>query len=184
MYHTASEILLPPNMVDYLDTNSKFGDALIVRDGVVQASTVRSTRVCLRDDNDWVAQFCRHHVQVINEDVYKFHLNDGFDSGKYQYAHYNVGDYYSWHQDNIWKHNQIWDRKLSFSLLLNDDYDGGYFEFVEPIYGEELTWNITRVPTKAGTLIVFPSMMAHRVTPVTNGTRKSVVGWCVGRQFA
>ena len=34
-----------------------------------------------------------------------------------------------------------------------------------------------------GTVIVFPSWIQHRVTPVTSGTRKSVSLWLIGPKF-
>ena len=37
--------------------------------------------------------------------------------------------------------------------------------------------------TAAGSVIVFPSCMEHRVTPITKGTRYSVVCWFVGPPF-
>jgi len=174
------EIMLPPNIIEYLDGSSNFARGT-TSSAKGKESPVRSTDICFRDQEDWVGKFCRHHVQVINEDFFKYHLNDGFDNGKYQYAHYHVNDHYGWHQDNI--PDLPWDRKLSFSLLLNDDYQGGHLEFVEPLYEGDLRWNINRIKVTAGLLVVFPSMLGHRVTPVTKGIRKSIVGWCVGRQF-
>ena len=35
----------------------------------------------------------------------------------------------------------------------------------------------------AGSVIVFPSFMEHQVTPVTKGTRYSLVAWFVGPPF-
>jgi PKHD-type hydroxylase len=34
-----------------------------------------------------------------------------------------------------------------------------------------------------GSVIVFPSFIYHRVTPVTNGTRYSLVAWNLGNPF-
>ena len=34
-----------------------------------------------------------------------------------------------------------------------------------------------------GTLIMFPSYVLHEVTPVTKGTRNSLVTWVTGKQF-
>ena len=65
-------------------------------------------------------------------------------------------------------------RKLSMSIILNDDYEGGEFEF----YGHKKSIK----PTK-GTVIVFPSYMVHRVKPVTKGIRYSVVAWFCGEPF-
>jgi PKHD-type hydroxylase len=34
-----------------------------------------------------------------------------------------------------------------------------------------------------GTLVAFPSYLLHRVTPITSGTRKSLVAWVSGPVF-
>jgi PKHD-type hydroxylase len=39
------------------------------------------------------------------------------------------------------------------------------------------------VPKKKNRLIVFPSFRLHRVTPVTAGMRKTIVGWITGPSF-
>jgi len=33
-------------------------------------------------------------------------------------------------------------------------------------------------------LLIFPSYLWHRVTPVTKGIRKSLVAWVIGPQFS
>ena len=69
-------------------------------------------------------------------------------------------------------------RKLSFTLQLSDpsDYDGGdlclYFgEDAEVIKREQ------------GYVALFPSYVLHEVTPVTRGTRYSLVSWITGKPF-
>jgi PKHD-type hydroxylase len=69
-------------------------------------------------------------------------------------------------------------RKLSMVLQLSDpsEYDGGDLEFYvqsEPIKAEK----------KKGIVYVFPSWVLHRVTPVTRGTRRSLVMWIAGPKF-
>jgi len=61
-------------------------------------------------------------------------------------------------------------RQLSFSFALNDDYEGGEFQFFG--YSEPY-----RVPK--GSCIIFPSsfVFPHQILPVTSGTRYSVVTW-------
>lgn len=34
-----------------------------------------------------------------------------------------------------------------------------------------------------GTIIIFPSFVYHQVTPITKGTRKSLVNWSLGFPF-
>ena len=108
-----------------------------------------------------------------------------------QITRYKKGGFYSFHRDgygdhlsaynnpqNAFMHGHV--RKLSMSVMLNDNFDGGAFEFVS--YGKE-ECNITPIEASAGSVIVFPSAMEHRVAPVTKGTRYSVVCWVVGPPF-
>ena len=62
------------------------------------------------------------------------------------------------------------------SVLLNDDFDGGEFEY--QIDTKSLT-----VKLKKGDVLVFPSYFLHRVKPVTMGTRYSLVAWASGEQL-
>ncbi len=82
--------------------------------------------------------------------------------------------HYDWHFDYGKEYSN---RKISFSLQLSDpsEYDGGHLE-IAGINPDEAT-------RKKGTLIMFPSYVRHRVTPVTRGTRYCVVGWVHGPHF-
>lgn len=68
-------------------------------------------------------------------------------------------------------------RKLSVSIQLScsSDYDGGDLEFAgapQHPFGRD---------QYAAT--VFPSYLAHRVTPVTRGTREALVAWIHGSSY-
>ena len=97
-----------------------------------------------------------------------------------QIARYRKGEYYNWHVDG----NGIRSapnspghvRKISMSILLNDDYTGGELEIKEDGGGSEM-------PNTTGTIIVFPSYSLHRVKPVKKGTRYSLVAWLGGPKF-
>ena len=100
-----------------------------------------------------------------------------------QYTIYNKGDHYNWHTDNHvkpYKNNTI--RKLSFTLCLNDGYEGGDFQICDPHPEPDLS-KTTTFELKKGSIIVFPSQIWHKVKPVTKGIRKSLVGWVVGTPF-
>ena len=90
----------------------------------------------------------------------------------------NIG-HYDWHEDIVWDSNNVLDRKLSMVIQLTDpnDYEGGDLEFSlgESPNKEELK--------KRGTIIVFPSFVKHRVTPVTKGVRNSLVAWMEGPKW-
>ena len=92
-----------------------------------------------------------------------------------QLACYRVGHFYDWHMD-IGKGNLSM-RKLSLSLQLSDpiSYEGGELEIQ--------LGNGKPAPKALGTVIVFPSYLSHRVTPVTRGNRWSLVAWVHGPPF-
>ena len=105
-----------------------------------------------------------------------------------QLTRYKEGGFYSWHRDGISDNISSKDRfdnpilkgnvrKVSLTLLLNDDFEGGDLEFAT--YSEE-TCEITPIKAKAGDMIFFTSGTEHRVTPITKGTRYSLVVWFVG----
>lgn len=103
-----------------------------------------------------------------------------------QFTRYDKSQHYNWHADQrstpyIDEELSGKIRKISFSIILNDDYEGGDFQFeVGAPYEEERI--ITLTPSK-GCAIVFPSFKFHRVTPVTKGVRYSLVGWICGKPF-
>ena len=72
-------------------------------------------------------------------------------------------------------------RKLSMTVLLNDNYEGGEFQFVT--YNKEECDINTPEFNKTGSIVVFPSDVEHRVTPVTKGIRYSLVVWFLGSPF-
>ena len=100
--------------------------------------------------------------------------------GFYNFHHDGMGDHLSTYNDptNAFMHGHV--RKLSMSVMLNDNFEGGAFEFAS-YQKEECT--ITSIEATAGSVIVFPSSMEHRVAPITKGTRYSVVCWFVGPPF-
>jgi len=60
-----------------------------------------------------------------------------------------------------------------------NDYKGGNFEIWNGDFSKQDKINIK----KKGTVIVFPSFLEHRVTPVTKGKRMSLIGWIQGAKF-
>ncbi len=105
-----------------------------------------------------------------------------------QITRYKKGGFYDFHRDGIsdnlstfdWPNNPLMHgnvRKLSMTLVLNDDFEGGALEFATIFEGECL---ITPIKAKAGDMIFFPSGLEHRVAPVTKGVRYSLVSWFCG----
>ena len=113
-------------------------------------------------------------------------------SGNMQITRYKKGGFYNFHKDGRGDHLSAYDepdnkfihgyvRKLSMTILLNDNYEGGDFQFVN--FSQEKCTISTPEFNKTGMIIVFPSDMEHRVAPVTKGIRYSLVVWFVGPPF-
>jgi PKHD-type hydroxylase len=77
-------------------------------------------------------------------------------------------------------------RKLSatISLVDGDTYEGGDLEFdLRNSSDGSAVIRKSDITRKKGSIIVFPSFLYHRVTPVFKGTRYSLVVWCSGEPF-
>jgi PKHD-type hydroxylase len=115
-------------------------------------------------------------IHRVNDAYYKFDLTEMEDIQFSEYDESYQGMYRNHTDDGF----EAVDRKLSFSLQLSDpaDYDGG--ELL--MYRFKLD-NPLEVPKQRGLLAAFPSWTIHEVTPVTRGTRYTLVGWCHGPRF-
>jgi len=107
-----------------------------------------------------------------------------------QFTIYTKGQYYGWHQD-AWEEvyklpgtTQGKIRKLSMTVALSDqkEYSGGSLEFDFRKHSK-IKSRVCKEINSKGSLVVFPSFVWHRVTPVTRGTRYSLVSWYLGDPF-
>ena len=85
---------------------------------------------------------------------------------------------FNWHPDDDFFHDRKPFRKLTAALQLTDPakYDGGELQ-IRDEYG------VATVPRKRGLLTIFPAFLTHRVTPVTRGTRYSLVTCAIGPRW-
>ena len=171
---------IPEDVIDQLrqilDTkelqDAQVGDS----GGTVNKTTRRSKIFWLPKTDEFVELYKTFHELIgkCNSDFYQFRLTEITEY--IQYTVYNSDDqgYYDWHIDMGPDKAR---RKLSLVCQLSDpsEYEGG-----------ELQINSGRIliPEKEkGTVILFPSYILHRVTPVTKGTRRSLVLWIEGPAF-
>ena len=80
---------------------------------------------------------------------------------------------YDWHVDIAEGLESL--RKISIIINLNDDYEGGDFE--------AFSQGVNSIKLGRGDVIAFSSFMPHRITPVTQGERWSIVAWVSGPCF-
>ena len=145
-------------------------------------------------DEPWIYKEIHPYVQQAN-------INAGWNfnwdwSESCQFTKYKLNQYYDWHCDSwdkVYKsegpqNGKI--RKLSMTCQLTDgsEYKGGELEFdfrqYEPPQRDESKHlrKATEILPK-GSIIVFPSFVWHRVKPVTQGVRYSLVAWHLGYPF-
>ena len=113
-----------------------------------------------------------------------------------QFTKYKKGQFYNWHCDSYIEpynnQNNPLDpmnhkiRKLSISVNLSDpkDYKGGEIQFdFRNTESKKIEIKTCKEILPKGSLIVFPSFVWHRVSPVTSGERNSLVLWNLGYPF-
>ena len=112
-----------------------------------------------------------------------------------QFTKYSTNQHYGWHgdawnlpyskRDNLQENGKI--RKLSVTCSLSDgsEYTGGELEFNFNDPETDKKKNIKKCTEilPRGSIVVFPSFVYHRVTPVKKGTRYSLVIWNLGYPY-
>lgn len=121
--------------------------------------------------NMWIAERMVQIIDEVNKLYYHFRIQDIHGV---QVIKYEPEGFYNWHMDLGRGENST--RKLSFIAFLSptDNYSGGALKFSgvpQPIV------------QKQGKVVVFPSYIAHKVEPVTEGIRHSLVCWVYGPHF-
>jgi PKHD-type hydroxylase len=171
---------------------------------------VRDSEVAWLDDK-WIYDLIIPFIHSANaQSEWNFDI-DGSES--FQFTVYKPGGFYGWHVDGTSDHSRKLKRfipgitplasngkpplthtrnpnhvgkirKISMTLNLNvpDDYDGGILNFDFGSQATKRFHECTEI-TPQGSLIVFPSFIYHQVTPVTRGTRYSLVLWSLGPPF-
>lgn len=166
---------------DEISRIRNLGDALVLNTATTDSGDINPIRKAkvgwIENNNDsgFIYDKLGYIGRMLNGQFFEFDLY-GFVED-IQYTVYQSGsDKYEWHMD---KGNlNAPPRKLSLVVQLSDpsEYEGGDLEFMvqfEPITAEK----------KKGLIYAFPSYVMHRVTPVTAGTRKTLVIWLCGNKF-
>lgn len=119
------------------------------------------------EDRYWVFEKLLSIVHAANK-IYKFDINQ-FNA--VQLSRYQVGEFYKTHVDI--GPGVLGNRKISLTLQITDPskYEGG-----------DLVLDVDdfHASRELGSVTLFPSFIKHWVTPVTKGTRYSLVAWISG----
>jgi len=107
--------------------------------------------------------------------TYPLTLEDSITRNTYVYKNKGCYDY---HQDGEKWDQQIYTSKLTCLINISEEkYEGGEFYIFDG-----LDCKIENFDTP-GSLIIFPSFMFHKVSPVLKGTRKTMSIWITGRPW-
>jgi len=126
----------------------------------------------LEGKSEWLFKKIADYAMIANKEMrWNFDIWGYGDSFQYTIYH-GDGGHYDWHAD---LGPGISNRKLSCVLQLSekDEYEGGDLQM-------NTGGNIVTVERGKNILCFFPSFVMHRVTPLSGGTRKSLVTWLCG----
>lgn len=175
------------NFVDYVERCCPLGPGLN-RDN--EKTINRYSDIAFVDrteDNNWLFDKLINTIIPINQQYQKFNLTH---MDRLQYALYSKNQYLDYHTDDFFDYIQLNGenrdlllRKLSISIGLNSEYEGGEFEIQNFKGSPNEPYDIKKFKLAKGAAIIFPSFQLHKVHKVTEGTRKAVVAWLFGPKW-
>lgn len=172
-------VISPSKCKEYIDlAGDSFHKAEIGGSETLETSAInedtRKTNIFWTDNKE-LFQIATKYGQIANKQA-EWNL-DVKAIESFQIGQYPIGGHYGWHPDSSGMiiNEQNLSRKISMVLWLNDDFEGGEFQF-HKCYTSENT-----IKPSVGTIAFFPSWIVHRVKPVTKGVRYSAVSWLLGK---
>lgn len=181
------------------------------KDKIDNERYVRDSEVCWFND-DWLYDLIHPYIQTANRKAgwkYEWNFSESFQFTKYNkggfygwhadgtschYGRYKRyipgvspttknGGIPKGYTDNPNMVGKV--RKLSMTINLNKpgEYDGGNLKFDFGPHASGKRFHEVEEIRPQGSIIVFPSWLYHQVTPVTRGTRYSLVLWSLGEPF-
>ena len=159
-------------IIKYSIDNFKLQDAMIgSKNGVGEKDELsRKSSIVFIDINDKFPFVKQRILEQITKyiKVKGYHIN--FENTFYQFTEYKEGEFYNWHTDST-EEGPLSERYCSIVIQLNDDYSGGELQLKDD------NTDIITFQKGIGNLFVFLSSILHKVEPVVNGTRYSLVNW-------
>jgi len=125
-------------------------------------------------ESEWIYNRLNKIVKEVNDSFFNFHILGILESLQFT-KYFEPDGKYEKHVDSV---KFAYTRKISLTIQLSDpdSYEGGdlIIHCQSPgVLGRK----------EHGCLTAFPSYMLHEVTPVTKGTRYSLVAWITGNNF-
>lgn len=96
-----------------------------------------------------------------------FRAHNLTNGGNFLVSRYDEEDYYNWHTDDV--------HYLTMNYVIQTADEGGVFQISDKTHdigmyeGDLMT--VTDIPNISNSMIIFPGMYFHRVTPIKKGQR-------------
>ena len=161
---------------------------------VIDNKEVRNSNIVWLTDG-WIYEKIGPFIDAANKNA-SWNFNY-FKTESMQFTIYNKEQHYDWHQDSFPVYSNInqpelfgLTRKVSAVVQLTDGkkFKGGDLVFDTRMYNPEKrdvhSAEVCLEARQKGTIVVFPSFLWHKVTPVTKGNRNTLVVWNCGYPFA
>lgn len=150
-------------------------DATMGAKGEELSHANRNTTVRFAEKAHWFGVMMRDFGVAANKECgWDYDITD---HEAVQFAHYGPGQHYGWHVDNFPLAGLPTDRKVSVVCLMTDPSEFEAGELQLRLYSEYTA------PLVKGSVIAFPSIIEHRVTPVIAGLRATATMWLNGPRF-
>lgn len=168
---------IPPEVIDL--ANKEFDqvptyDAKVLR-GLEQQINYAQRNSTLRvpEYAHWFSGIL-HRFGMLANNLWEFKIDK---HETLQVADYGEDQHFDWHMDVI-PFSGPTDRKVSVICLMTDpdEYYGGHLQVQNPRDDKD----VHTIALQKGTMVAFPSVIRHRVTPVAQGTRRSATMWLTG----
>ena len=158
---------------DFLSVTPR--DASMGQNGETNDHKQRNTTVRFIESGHWFSYIMHGVAREANTTCQWGYEITGHEN--IQFAEYGPDQHYDWHVDVFPLGYQPFDRKVSVICLLSDlsEFESGDFEIK--------LYSTYKAPLKKGTIIAFPSILEHRVIPVTSGLRRSATVWMTGPKY-
>jgi len=148
--------------------HGKFGeDGKEGRKGDLRSSQIAWFKGVKENQVEWLYSKLGKELVEMNKQ-WKFNIVGFTEPFQYTVYHASEEGKYDSHMDIG---RDSWYRKISITVQLShpDEYEGG-----DLMIGDQPT------EKQQGMMVAFPSFREHRVTPITKGTRESLVIWVSG----
>lgn len=143
----------------------------------------RNSLIAFFPENHWIMGILFHYAAIENISRWNYDIQGPSPA---QFASYDEQCFYHWHADTseVPINAQV-TRKITCILNIseNNSFEGGDFEIRLGTDSEDIKLFTINEACLEGTITIFPSVLSHRVTPVTSGVRKSITSWVLGPQL-